>query len=229
MLQQVDLHSNIDLAGMQTTARGRRRAIYFLGGHDFPMVLKVPNYQWEAQTAKPLKRFRQWLLPRGKYRVLAMEADYSMKRQLDAASSARTLPLPRFHGYVQTSLGAGAIWEAICDESGNLGRTLREICDAGEIEQALEPLNATVARLFALNIVAPDLNGRNLVLSPGPKPRFFLVDGFGDPNLIPVRSLLRPLNRKRLLASCERLAEKCGLVWDPRSLTFGLAQSPEPD
>jgi hypothetical protein len=72
--------------------------------------------------------------------------------------------------------------------------------------------SALVARLLECNVVLGDLNGANLVLrdAGAAAARLVVIDGFGEKNLVPLRSMSRRWNRcntRRLARRLEQALE----------------------
>jgi hypothetical protein len=219
----IDRARTISLEGISPVAAGRRRSVYPVGGAGRTLVLKVPDYGAEVAERKPLRRIRYALQPNRRFRVLSLEADYSKRLHEAHGPGLPYLPLPRFLGYLRTSRGVGAVWEGICGADGRLGETLASISRAGRTAAVLEALNGAAMSLFRHSVVATDLQPGNLVLSGSAEEgRFFLVDGFGDPNAVPLRTMFKTANEMDLNARLARLSERLSLTWDAEGRAFRL-------
>ena len=184
----------INLNSLRRVARGKNRDIFFMpegvAGHNSPLVLKVPRYADRSDRQGLLKRVLQRLFPESQRRVISNEVRYLRHLTKNAAAQASQLPIPAFYGFVDTDAGMGALWEAICREDGALAPTLEDVADAGGMAPMIAPLNAFAAACYRLNIVAPDINDRNLaVRRRAGGTELFLVDGFGDHRMISLRAL----------------------------------------
>lgn len=144
----------------------------------------------------------------------------SFFRRLDARHTGEHLPVARIDGFLDTDLGRAQVVERIGCGSDLLGPTLQDLRREGPLRVAdLALLNDFVARTYRLNLVIRDLKARNLVLGEDVAGRrFVLVDGLGDKNVIPVRTLFAPLNRRHLDRDFARMADRLGLVWRDRQM-----------
>ena len=75
--------------------------------------------------------------------------------------------------------------------------------------------------VFALGVVAPGLNSRSIVWGQQEgKWQPLIVDGFGDPNVIKLRSWVPYLRHRALHRGMERTARDVGLHWSRRKKMF---------
>ena len=186
-------------------------------------VLKVPQYAAQDTVYGPFKRTLRRLSPAGRYRVLTKEAAFQMNLVLRYPREADALPIPEFRGFVATSEGLGALWQKIIGLNGALGENLRDIVKARGITDVLEPLNTFAVDMFRFGIVAPDLHAGNLVLEEKPQLRqFYLVDGFGDRNVIPLRSMSRWANDRSLNEKLAKMGREVGVTWQTEARCFVL-------
>jgi len=199
---------------------GHQRSVY--GVPDISdTVLKIPHYRQQDGMHRVFKRSLRRMFPAGRFRVLTKEAEFQMALTLRYPSEAVLLPLPQFRGFVATDEGLGALWQMAAARAGGLGRNLRQIAEDGDLDSVRGPLNTCAARLFRFGIVAPDLHAGNLVLDEtAALARFLLVDGFGDRNVIPVRSMSRRLNEASLNKQLAHVAAEVGLFWHESERKF---------
>ena len=129
-------------------------------------------------------------------------------------------------GVVSTDLGAGILVEKIVDRSGTLARTLYDLCASNEMDRnLLGHLNELVAKLFDMQIVAPDLHSNNIVFGQrNGKDSFFVVDGYGERTAIPVRTLSQTLRDYSLRKGMVKVAEKTGLIWSAKDRQFSIPE-----
>ncbi len=221
-----DPNAVLDLSDQQILQSGRQRNVYLLRPDGSllkegtqPLVLKVPRYQHKHAKLSLGKRILRKIHPQSAYRVITKEADYVKK----VSASERGLPIPAFVSFVETNQGRGVLWEAICDENGDLAPTLNDICKAGKANSAIGPLNAFVASCFEQHIVAPDVHAGNLILvRRDGQDKFILVDGFGDHRVISIREFWPRYNAKSLNRSFSKMARKTGLSYDETSRRFAV-------
>ena len=223
MAQAVFLPQNpVDLRQFTKVAQGKNRDIYIVPGADLdpaappaPVVLKVPRYADRASVDSPAKRVLRRLLPGSLLRVIRKEAQYRAKLP-------EPQPIPAFLGYVDTSQGRAALWEAVCTRKGKLAPTLKSLAARGRVSEVVEPLNQFAKTCFEQNLVAPDINDRNLVLTKAGGKRVVLVDGFGDHRLFSLRGLSRAHNQRSLVNRFQKVARQMGLAFDPETRRFSL-------
>lgn len=107
------------------------------------------------------------------------------------------LSIPKFHGFVETSEGAGGVFELIRDEdTGNISSTLKGFIHDSFKPEHREPLDRAL-RSFRKNlmdfmIISTDLKSHNICIKRLESGEFQLVciDGIGNKELIPVANYL---------------------------------------
>lgn len=215
----------IDLSDDLQIAKGTVRIVY-----DFPdqpdLLIKVFHAAADRSSRKPLKRFAWKLVPTLRYRSLLSELRCEALVSLKLGSDIDTMPLSRMLGTVQTSRGAGVVVERIRSLDGGLAPQLRRLFRERTLEDApLNALNALVQKMFDLHIVARDINLSNIVYGTrGEAAACFLIDGYGERNVIPLRSMSKRLNDRSLDRQFAKIAEKSGLVWNSSQRLFSNAR-----
>ncbi|MGA9253659.1 MAG: YrbL family protein [Roseobacter sp.] len=130
---------------------------------------------------------------------------------------------PQFFGFVETTARRGTLWAAICDETGNLAPTIKQLAQAVELRKTIEPLSRFVKLCFKHKIVVPDIRDNNQTLTHRDgRAEIILVDGFGNHLMISLRSVWPPLNNRSLVNRFEKLARQKGLRFDPHERRFVL-------
>ncbi len=200
------------------------REVYTFPGRP-DLLIKVKNTRARNKRRKLAKRLAWRLFADAKYRNTLNEIQCELKVAMKIGAQIKRSPLPRMLGVVQTDRGPGVVVERISGDDDGLARHLAKICRQDELTEAmLEQLNQFVAKMYDFQIVARDLNARNIVYGRrGAEPGFFLVDGYGEHNLVPLRSLWRRLNDRSLNRRFGILAGKLGLVWDNNRRAFGFS------
>jgi hypothetical protein len=134
--------------------------------------------------------------------------------------------LPRCYGYEATDLGRGLVLDLVRDADGRISRSVREALSEGATLEELRPAYEEMAsRFIGRGVATRAILEHNLAAQRHADGRFFLVliDGFGDPAWIPMRSLVPALRRatarKRAARGWERIeaiAEEIrrGAEWD---------------
>ena len=212
----------VKLSGLRPLTSGARRRVYALPGHPDLLIKVVPPHK--VYEPRMVKRLIRGLLESTRYRNVLSEVNYEMVLSLRLGPDCATSPLPKCIGVVSTDLGAGVMVERISDRTGGLARTLYGLCASNEMDRDLLcHLNDLVAKLFDMHIVAPDLHAGNIVFGQRHrKDAFFVVDGYGERTVIPVRSLSQWLNNYSLRKRMVRIASKTGLVWSADNRQFSI-------
>ena len=211
----------IDLSDRQLIASGTVRSVY-----DFPdqpdLLIKVFTHSEDRVSHKFGKRLAWKLFPEARYRNTLKELECELRVSLKLGGEIGHSPLSRMLGVVQTSRGAGVVVERIAGLDGSLAPKLHQVCADGVIDKAvLRALNVFVSRMYDLQIVARDVKRSNIVYGTrGDGPAFFLIDGYGERNLVPLRSLSRRLNDRSLSRQFAVIAQKTGLRWDADEHVF---------
>lgn len=213
----------IDLSQDQPIANGTVRSVY-----DFPdhpdLLIKVFTRPEDRSSRKLIKRLAWKLFPEARYRSFLKELECEFRASLKLEADIAHSPLCRMLGVVQTSHGAGVAVERIRGLEGGLAPSLFGVCRDGISTSALDDLNAFAHKMFDLHIVARDVKGSNIVYGTrGADPAFFLIDGYGERNLVPLRSLSRRLNDRSLNRQFARMAQKVGLIWRAEQRVFSIA------
>ena len=218
----------IDLRDVELVNQGGRRFVYliprgFPGFEDIrmPLALKVPKYKERLAQINWVKRLLTEWIPYAAERVIRVEAAYFTRLAHEFTGPIAEIPLPQFFGFARTSQGRAALWEAICDDQGRLAPTLHQLIERGQVHEFLEPLNKFVKFCYRNNVLAPDIQVKNLVLAHrnGGK-QVVLVDGFGDMRLISKNRLSRKQNTALLDRRFRRVARTTGLEFDAKEQAF---------
>ena len=205
----------VELQDDQKIAKGTVRIVY-----DFPgqpdLLIKVFHSFENRSSRKPLKRLFWKLFPTLKFRSILSELKCELLVSLKLGSDIKSMPISRMMGIVQTNRGPGVVVERICCLDGGLAPRLNKVSRVKPMEQPiLDALNTFVARMFELQIVARDINGSNIVYGTrGAGAAFFLIDGYGERNLIPLRSMSKRLNDRSLNRQFATIAQNTSLVWN---------------
>lgn len=104
-------------------------------------------------------------------------------------------------GFVQTDHGLGLLSERIVDENGNLAPSIYTLLKAGRFsEMHVHALLRFFDDCARLHIVFGEVNWNGILFTTvrSGKPEFVLVDGIGEKNILPLKSLFRRLNDQRV-------------------------------
>jgi hypothetical protein len=218
----------LDPAGL--VAKGVQRAVY-LHPLDPTKLVKVLRPAITMPKRNNFNGIMDRLLPSTKLRQIRKEYAEYLRVMLQHPEPDFDTPIAHMFGFVTTTEGLGCITERVMQRDGQIGETLGAMAKAGTLTTAhIDLLNDAIARIYAYNIRASDMNPDNFVFGhrdngtgPGSE-ECVLVDGFGDIHAIPVRSMARWSNRMGLDDSCKRLARNTGLLWDQKIRQFSHSQ-----
>ncbi len=213
----------INLSDSQPIANGTVRSVFDFPGHP-DLLIKVFTRSGDRVSHRLGKRLAWKLFPEAQYRSTLKELECELRVSLKLGADIEHSPLSRMLGVVQTTRGAGVVVERIAGLEGGLAPKLYEVIRSGLDGSALDALNRFVGQMFDLHIVARDVKSSNIVYGTrGAGPACFLIDGYGERNLVPLRSLSRRLNDRSLNKQFALIAEKAGLAWnaDQRSFSNG--------
>ena len=117
---------------------------------------------------------------------------------MQARLRARSAPIARMVGIVETDFGLGLISEKVRDEHGALAPTLAALYAR---ENGFTPfIERELARFFDdlldCNVIVGDMHAWNIVhgIDSRGGPRLVLIDGFGEKHVIPRSSMSRRFN-----------------------------------
>lgn len=213
----------LHLSDQDLVAKGGHRDVYACP--DQPDLLVKVTRPRTRRNRSFSKRMVRRLLPDSAFRNALKELECEMKAALKSGDNIAQLPLARSFGVVQTDVGPGVVVERIEAENGALAHDLLSMCKRKRLTgEILNELNAFARKLFEFQIVGRDIHAQNIVYGVRDKARmFFLIDGYGERNLVPLRSLSRLLNDRSLNKQMQLTAEQTGLLWDKHTRTFSAA------
>jgi hypothetical protein len=187
-------------------ASGTRRKIY-QHPEDENKILKV---FWEDQT--PTRRRAQLWYGRFKssLRFDDNENDYLQFRRAMKHAPRPLGGIYTIFGYAETTQGRALVGEHVRNADGRTSVTLlRYLQDHGP--SRIFPLVDGLFEELAVNhVVARDPHLENILVREldGDELRLVIVDGLGDPNFIPLATISKKLNRKKLMRKKRTLIRK---------------------
>lgn len=204
-LPQLALH------GRTPVAEGYMRRVYAHPHRDDALVKVIRADTQRART----QGARNWLKRRGRTRQYVVFLREIREYLALRARAPQAAPISHIFGFEHTDAGLGLVVERLHGEDGALAPTLIELfARHGDAPWLRAGIAALFDALREHHVVVSDVNPGNVVHGRGSDgvPRFALVDGFGDKNVIPLCSLskrynayvLRGLQRK-LMRRIERL------------------------
>lgn len=212
----------LQLSDQEPLAKGGHRDVYACPSQP-ELLIKVTRPRTRRNRSFS-KRLVRRLMPDSAFRNALKEIECEMKAALKSGPDIAQLPLARSFGIVQTDVGPGVVVEKIQSDDGDLARHLSWMCKRNVLNDAiLENLNSFVQKLYAFQIVGRDIHEMNIVYGQRDQVHmFFLIDGYGERNLVPLRTLSRRLNDRSLNKQMWQIADNTGLRWDATTRAFSL-------
>jgi len=113
--------------------------------------------------------------------------------------------LPRFHGIIETNMGAGAVFDLIRDYDGEISKTLEYYLSSKQLDSAENPgisqaISIFKQELYRQSIITMTLSPKNIMYKKtGPnKGRLVLIDNIGNSDFIPICSYIDSLAKKKI-------------------------------
>jgi PhoP regulatory network protein YrbL len=197
----------LTLAHQSPLALGNLRAIH---QHPLHAQLLIKTLRPEA-VARRYEAPGRWLkrLPRARqYTGFARELKEYMA--LVARAPIGIAPVARMVGIVETDLGLGLVSEKIVDANGAIAPSLHAIYrqNGGASAWTDAALDKLLEELLRFNVIVGDLHASNVVFGSDSRdaaPRLILVDGFGEKNVLPLKSVSRWFNQRNTQRVYRRL------------------------
>ncbi len=189
-------------------AQGRSRLV-FQHPHEHDWLVKVmrPDVieQRFGSGAAWYKRRRRF----GRYLSYVREI-----QEFVACWSSHQCSLPflqKVIGLIETDLGLGLVIRAVRGGDGKLAKPLSLMIRDGDFDDAAAvALDEFMNHLLACDVIISDLNPGNIVYAHDLKlgHYFVMIDGLGNSNIWPLKSLSRRINRRSKLGRFKRLKAK---------------------
>ena len=148
----------------------------------------------------------------GIYREFAREISQYLslcRRNYDAGNFSFPVATPL--GFVPTDRGLGLLSERISGSDSSLAPSLRSLVQKGEFSDVhAEALKRFFDDCSRLHIVFGEVNWAGIVFttSRSGRPEFVLVDGSGEKNFLPLKSLFWHVNDRRVREIQRRIGER---------------------
>lgn len=115
--------------------------------------------------------------------------------------------LQKVIGLVETDMGLGLVTEAARDSEGNLAPNIAMLIESGRFDSAVRgKLETLIQQVLDCPVVIGDMNVGNLVYaSTGSGDHFVVIDGMGDKNILPLKTLSGAISRRSKIKRFERL------------------------
>ena len=191
------------LKDTEPLTKGHNRLV-FQHPDDHDLLIKVVSEAFmirrfgpKAKWYKKNRRARQFVS------YIREVQEYLVSRAyLDQASEY----FQKIEGFAETDHGLGLVIKAVRGPDGNLAATLAQLIISGKFDDKLRAdLEITLEKILESHIAVSDLNLGNFVHDGE---RFVLIDGFGNNNPIPFKTLSKHLNRRSKLGRFKRLRER---------------------
>lgn len=185
---------------------GTRRKIY-RHPEDDNKILKV--FREDQIPAK--RRARLWY---GRLKSLRRfddnELDYLQYRRAMKHASGPLGCIYTIFGYAETTQGRALVGEHVRNADGATSVTLRRFLQDHGPAKILPLVDEFFEELAANHVVTKDPHLENILVRElaGGALRLVIIDGLGDPNLIPFATLSKSLNRKKLMRKKQTLIRK---------------------
>jgi len=181
------------------------RRLCFEHPHDESLCIKV--LRTDADRTVRLKKSSGWKTSLGRVydnnEHERLELDRLYKQHGDVLCNH----FPKHYGYVNTDMGSGLVLDLMRDCDGEISMSLREWITIGrplaELDLAFQQFGAFLSRYA---ILTRDLLDHNLVAVRHEDDvlRLVMIDGIGDPALVPIASWIKPLARIRVKRKLEK-------------------------
>ncbi|MCZ6496698.1 MAG: YrbL family protein [Alphaproteobacteria bacterium] len=186
-------------------ATGKWRNVY-LHPEDETKVLKV--YREDRTPAD--RRARHWYcraLPLSRFDANAKDIR-QYRRVARKAPGMLDFICPLF-GYAETTRGRALVAGHVRDTDGRTSETLRSYVLNNGLAKIAPALDGLFESLAAHHVTVEDPTAYNiLVRQGGAGPELVIVDGLGDPTLIPYKTVSKRLNRRKLMRKKGKLLRK---------------------
>ncbi len=113
--------------------------------------------------------------------------------------------LPRFHGIIETNMGAGAVFDLIRDFDGEVSKTLEHYLSSEHLDSAEHPgIYQAIAvfkqELYRQSIITMTLSPKNIMYkkTASYEGRLILIDNIGNSDFIPICSYIDSLAKKKI-------------------------------
>ncbi len=203
LLQQEDL-----------VARGKQRSVYKFPNSE-QLLVKLSEKDDGTGSQPRHRAFLKYYFPNARYRHIFCEIEHEVKIRMQATAKGIRSPIAATRGVVNANNKLGLVVEQISQKNGTVGPTLYDLIAQGSFDdKALSALNEFAQSLFKLGVIAGDVHSKNIVWGDfNGESVPFLVDGYGDRNLVPLKTYI-PWFRYRKLHKCfKHLAGKFGCYW----------------
>ena len=123
--------------------------------------------------------------------------------------------LPQFHGNVETSIGAGAVFDLIRDPNGEISKTLEHyLSDHQFIRQNRQQIQAALDNLkqylLKYHVMSMAIKSKNILyqLSESGPGKLFIIDNIGNSDFIPICNYVHFFADQKIVRRWDRFIAK---------------------
>ena len=118
--------------------------------------------------------------------------------------------ISKVFGFAKTTRGRALVAEHVRNADGTTSKSLKSYLEGNDLIQIVPLLDTLFETLANNHLVLRDPHSRNILVREGDNGPLDLViiDGFGDPHLLPYTSFFKGLNRGRLMRKKIKLIRK---------------------
>ena len=182
----------ISLGDDDLIASGGRQNV-FSHPHNQSQIIKVPKDFPPMDKSTIVKHVKNAIMPYKK-RLWIRDAYDSYRQYMTILATSDMCPnyIAGHHGFVQTTIGVGCVFEKVCDEGGSkISLTVDDIIRYSEYrrDELTDVIDVFFDNLYIDRVYISDLTLENLCVvrvSSGKFERIVLIDGLGHKTLIPL-------------------------------------------
>ncbi len=122
--------------------------------------------------------------------------------------------LPRFHGVIETNMGAGAVFDLIRDYDGEVSKTLEHYLSHEQLDRKENPsisqaITTFKQELYQQSIITMTLSPKNILYKKTApyEGRLILIDNVGNSDFIPICSYIDSLAKKKITRKLQRFEQ----------------------
>lgn len=169
-------------------------------------VLRPDLLETRYGNGAPLrKRYRRY----GRFRSYLREIQEYIA--VYAAHNHAPSFLQKIIGLVETDLGLGLVTNAARDKDGSLAPNVATLISVGRFDSTVRrDLESFYQNILSCDVVISDMNVGNMVYAFDETHgyHFVLIDGLGNANMLPLKTLSRKINRRSKRKRYERLYKR---------------------
>lgn len=195
-------------------AHGKQRSVYKFP-NDEQLLIKLAEHD-DGHGSQPRHReFLRRYFPSVRYRHIFCEIEHETSIKIHATLKGIRSPIAPTRGVFKANNAVGLVVKQISLKNGEVGPTLHELISQGRFDdKALSALNVFARSFFTLGVIAGDVHAKNIVWGDH-NGEFvpFLVDGYGDRNLVPLKTYITWFKYRKLHKCFKHLASQFGCTW----------------